>query len=193
MRVVAGKYRGIIFDTTDGLDVRPTTDRVREAMFSSLISIYGSLEDANVLDLFSGSGALSFEAISRGAKKATLFEKNRNTYKNILRNIQKFKTMDNCKVLNTDVFTSYFDSLTHGEVYDIVFCDPPYKMPALQILELLKNLKKLSRLSNRAIIIYEHSSKQPFEDIVKDFEEQGFVLKRSKKYGQIACEYLALK
>lgn len=79
MKIVAGKYKGLNFDTVNGKNVRPTTNMMREALFSSLYSVYGNLKNANVLDCFCGSGALSFESLSRGANYSYLFEKDYHT------------------------------------------------------------------------------------------------------------------
>lgn len=162
MRIVAGKYRGLVIDAPKGKDVRPTTDRVREAMFSSLISLYGTLEEARVLDVFAGSGALSAEALSRGAGYAVLCEKDKKTCKNIEEQFCKFKDNPGFRILNFDVFNVNLEQCFCGQKFDIVFLDPPYKFLPEQVLELMINLKKANVLATGALIIYEHSKDNNF-------------------------------
>lgn len=193
MRIISGKYKSRIINAPRGLDVRPTTDRVREAMFSSLISIYGNLDNACVLDAFAGSGALGFESISRGAKKLFSFENNKKTYENLLNNFKSLNENDaKVKIIYGDVTKYKFDFLCNGVKFDILFFDPPYDNSPIVVLEILKELKS-SNLNKNAVVVYEHSAANNFEEFKKNFESENFVLKNAKIYGEIAVEFLIYK
>lgn len=194
MRIIAGKYGGRIIKVPKGLEVRPTTDRVREAMFSSIVSLCGSLDGLNVLDAFAGSGALGFEAISRGAKTLTSFENNKKTYENLVENFQSFKDSDAvCNLLFTDVKKCQFEHVLKGVKFDLLFFDPPYANLASEVLDILKALKKVDAINDGSIIVYEHASKDSFETYVELFAMEEFSLVNSKTYNEIAIEYLRFK
>lgn len=189
MRIISGKYRGLQIEAPKGLDVRPSTDRVREAMFSSLISLK-TLNNKIVLDAFAGSGAFAFECISRGAKFALMFEKNKKTCKTIQENMNQLKACDSVKLVVGDIYNYNFNKLDDSFVANVIFLDPPYKMCAKKILELLEMLKNNDRLEKSSIIIYEHSKADDFNIVEESFKDKGFVLLKSKVYGNTACEYL---
>lgn len=191
MRIIAGKYGGRKIDVPKGLEVRPTIDRVREAMFSSLISIYGSLDGASVLDAFAGSGALGFEAISRGAKNLISFENNKRNYENLVENYQMLKDDDsNIKLLFADVKKAKFEHVCQNIKFDLLFFDPPYENLPSDVLDILKALIKVDAISKGAVIIYEHASKDSFDAYVELFAMDGFSLVNSKEYNEVAVEYL---
>ncbi|MBT3248091.1 MAG: 16S rRNA (guanine(966)-N(2))-methyltransferase RsmD [Actinobacteria bacterium] len=147
MRVIAGTARGRRLKSPQDDSARPTTDRVREAVFNALFSL-GALEDAVVLDLFAGSGALAIEALSRGAKRAVLVEKSSRHTELINENLALCHFDDQSEVHRADAFTWLS---THQETWDLVFLDPPYDFDEWE--KLLKNVKaKLVVLeSNREI------------------------------------------
>lgn len=191
MRIIAGKYGGRKIDVPKGLEVRPTIDRVREAMFSSLISIYGSLDGASVLDAFAGSGALGFEAISRGAKNLISFENNKRNYENLVENYQMLKDDDsNIKLLFADVKKAKFEHVCQSIKFDLLFFDPPYENLPSDVLDILKALIKVDAISKGAVIIYEHASKDSFDAYVELFAMDGFSLVNSKEYNEVAVEFL---
>lgn len=191
MRIIAGKYGGRKIDVPKGLEVRPTIDRVREAMFSSLISIYGSLDGASVLDAFAGSGALGFEAISRGAKNLISFENNKRNYEYLVENYQMIKDDDsNIKLLFSDVKKAKFEHVCQNIKFDLLFFDPPYENLPSDVLDILKALVKVEAISNGAVIVYEHASKDSFDAYVELFAMDGFSLVNSKEYNEVAVEYL---
>ena len=193
LRIISGKYKGRIFEAPKGLDVRPTTDRVREAMFSSAISIFGPLDNACVLDAFAGSGALGFESISRGATHLVSFENNKKTYDNLLKNFQLFKDENtDVKILFADVKNTNFEYVCKNK-FDILFFDPPYKNEASEVVEILRKLKEGNLINNEALLVYEHSAKIKSEDLEKIFDKENFELKNAKIYGDIAVEYLIFK
>ncbi|MFL6766272.1 MAG: 16S rRNA (guanine(966)-N(2))-methyltransferase RsmD [Sphingomicrobium sp.] len=119
MRIIAGKWRGRPLEAPPGLATRPTADRVREALFSMLTSRLGSFEDLRVADLFAGSGALGFEALSRGAASATFVESDPNAAAIIRRNADKLGA-------RVQVWGGSALALPHSEPFDLIFADPPY-------------------------------------------------------------------
>lgn len=193
MRIIAGKYRGRTVDVPKGLEVRPTTDRVREAMFSSLTSLGVNFEDAIVLDAFAGSGALGFEAVSRGAKKLVSFENNKKNFENLSRNFQIFKedTAD-IKLLFSDVKKTNFSYVGNVDGFNLLFFDPPYANKADEVLDILKALVKAQKISNNAMVVYEHASKDSFDAYVELFALESFELVNAKVYNDISVEYLRM-
>lgn len=121
MRVITGKARGVVLKTTEGLHIRPTTDRIKEAVFSS---IHFDVPGAMVLDLFSGSGQMGIEALSRDAKKCVFVDDTRNSSLVQIENLKKAKLFADAKVLTMDA-KSYL--MTTKDNFDIIFMDPPYK------------------------------------------------------------------
>jgi 16S rRNA (guanine966-N2)-methyltransferase len=124
MRIIAGQWRGRRLNVPPGRDVRPTSDRVREALFS----ILGPIEGAAVLDLFAGSGALALEALSRGAGRATLVERAPAALKAIAANLQALGAQ--ADVRDRDVRAFVRDASAASGPYDLVFLDPPYREAA---------------------------------------------------------------
>ncbi len=193
MRIIAGKYRGRTIDVPKGLEVRPTTDRVREAMFSSLTSLNVNFEDAIVLDAFAGSGALGFEAVSRGAKYLVSYENNKKNYENLVKNYQMFKDSDSSiKLMFADVKKTNFNIVCKDEKFNLLFFDPPYANKANEVLEILKALVRANCIDTGATIVYEHSTKDSFEPYVELFALESFNLVNSKVYNDISVEYLTL-
>lgn len=131
MRVVAGTAGGLRLVTPPGRDVRPTTDRVREALFGALGSL-GAVEGATVLDLFAGSGALGIEALSRGAAGATFVDRSPAALDAVRRNLAHTRTADRAVVVRSDALAHLAGLARGGDAPggapppDLVLCDPPY-------------------------------------------------------------------
>ena len=121
MRVIAGRLRGSILRAPPGRDTRPTSDRVREAVFSILATV----EDARVLDLFAGSGALAIEALSRGAATATLIDTSAGAIAAIRRNLEALGV--DAEVRKIPAMTFLERARAAARLYDLVFVDPPYR------------------------------------------------------------------
>ena len=131
MRVITGKARGAKLISPQGQDTRPTTDRVKEAMFSI---IQFELEGARVLDLYAGSGQLGIEALSRGAKSCVFIDSSRTNVELIKSNLSKTGLAQQARVAVMDVVS--FLKNTH-DVFDIILLDPPYAMEGLaEVLDL---------------------------------------------------------
>ena len=119
MRIIAGQWRGRLLEAPPGSATRPTADRVRETLFSMLASRLGTFEDLRVADLFAGSGALGFEAISRGAAQATFVENDAKAAAIIRRNAEKLSA-------SMQILASSALALPRAGPFDLVFADPPY-------------------------------------------------------------------
>jgi 16S rRNA (guanine966-N2)-methyltransferase len=133
MRVVAGSARGRPLTAPEGARTRPTSDRVREAVFNALFSLDDAVDGARVLDLFAGSGALGIEALSRGASSATFVEQARPAVAAIEHNIGHTGVEDRATIVRSDVLD--WLARSPGQ-YDVVLCDPPYDFadwPALLV------------------------------------------------------------
>lgn len=132
MRVITGSARGRVLKTLQGDDVRPTTDRVKEAVFSI---IQFEIEGRRVLDLFAGSGQLGIEALSRGAQSVAFVDISKDSVSTVKYNLEHTRLSENARVFQTDALS--FLKLG-SEVFDIVFLDPPYNSGLLEkALELL--------------------------------------------------------
>jgi 16S rRNA (guanine966-N2)-methyltransferase len=121
MRIIAGEWRGRVIEAPPGQATRPTTDRVRETLFSMLASRIGSFEDLRIADLFAGSGALGLEALSRGAAHATFVENDAKASAIIRRNADKLGALDRVQILGGSAL-----ALPRAESFDLIFADPPY-------------------------------------------------------------------
>lgn len=149
MRIITGTARGMNLETLEGESTRPTTDRVKESMFSM---IQFEIEGRRVLDLFAGSGQLALEALSRGAAKATLIDENRAATDIIMANAKKAKLFDRCRISAAD-YASFIRGVAGKEQYDIVFLDPPYASGLLP--EALRKLSDAGLFAPGAIVVCE--------------------------------------
>ena len=121
MRIIAGKWRGRPIESPAGVSTRPTADRVRETLFSMLASRLGSFDELRVADLFAGSGALGFEALSRGAASVTFVEKDLKATGAIRRNAEKLGASAQMQIINGSAL-----ALPPSAPFDLIFADPPY-------------------------------------------------------------------
>ena len=170
MRVIAGTARSLPLKTPEGMDTRPTTDRIKETLFNMLqTKIGGSV----FVDMFSGSGGIGIEALSRGANKAYFIEYDKKALACIKDNLNFTKFNDRAMVINADA-CSAVDRIT--EEADIIFMDPPYESGLdVAVLRLLKNA---SCVTEDTLIIVEASLKRD----VSEFEKCGFEVSKEKKY-----------
>lgn len=171
MRVVAGEARGRRLEAPDTADTRPTSDRVREAIFNSLASM-DALDDAKVLDLFAGSGALGIEALSRYAAHCTFIERARPALDAIRANLEVTGLSDRADVVVADAMTF----VTRGSAgdFDLVLADPPYDFS--QWAELLNGITS-------ALVVAE--SNRPVAP------PEGWKAVREKRYGKTWVTFLA--
>ena len=180
MRIIAGSARGSTFDAPQGRDTRPTLDRVRENVFNILQM---KVRDAKVLDLFSGSGAMAFEALSRGAKAAVLVDIDRAANQVQQRNAVKLRMQDRCVILHMDWQQAVNRLAAQGETFGVFFLDPPYMMHDMNpVMNALRPL-----MNEDAIILLEHEAK------VFPSTPDGFELYDSRKYGIAGVSFFRLR
>ena len=171
MRVISGFLKGKKLKTLDSYAVRPTTDKVKESLFNIIqFEIY----DKVFLDLFSGSGQVGIEALSRGAKKAFFVDKSHNSLRVIKYNLKNTDLLKSATVINSDSIN--FLNKTNDK-FDIAFLDPPYKTGALQ-----KALNCIFKVMNEdGIIVCENPINEPLPEILIG----SFYIKKIYKYGKI--------
>lgn len=187
MRIVGGEWRGRRIEEPRGRDVtRPTTDRVREAMASMILSALDvDMEDARVLDAFGGSGALGIEMLSRGAAHLTVFDIDRGAAKLIHRNLDALSCdRSRYRVVTGDCLASAQRGRVFGGPFDLVLLDPPYAFGAEPVEQLLGDLARNGMLAPRAIAIFEHAAADA------GAKPQGFTVEREKRYGITAVDLL---
>lgn len=172
MRVIAGKARRIQLKTIEGVQTRPTTDRIKETLFNMIAH---GLCDATFLDLFAGSGAIGIEALSRGAAKAVFVEKNPKAVSCIKENLNRTNLESEAEIMVTDVITA-LRRLDRQKKFDYIFMDPPYNN--LLEKDVLNFLANSDLLSEDALIIIEASLETDFSYL----EEMGFSLIKRKEY-----------
>ena len=172
MRVITGKARGIQLKTPEGMQTRPTADRVKEALFSI---VHFDIPGAAVLDLFGGTGQLGNEALSRGAKSAVFVDAREDACRLIRENLKRTKLESDARVVRSD----YLDYLSRSrEQFDIILLDPPYAEVFLE--NALKRITEIDILRSGGIIVAErHLGKE----LPWDFE--GYERSRDYKYGKI--------
>lgn len=151
-RIVAGHWRGRPL-TVPRTGVRPTSDRVREAVFSRLDHLLVSWEVRTVLDLYAGSGALGLEALSRGAAHATFVDRDRGAAASIRLNAASLGAADRSRVIASSVLTVL--GRTQEATFDIVFADPPYDAVAAEIPNVLTELVAGGWLASDAVVVIE--------------------------------------
>lgn len=172
MRIISGKARGTKLNTLEGEQTRPTLDRVKESIFNI---IQNELEETTFVDLFSGSGAIGLEAISRGAKKAILCDKSKEAIEIIKSNAEKTHFQEKTEIINTD-FEKCLKNIK--EKVDIIYIDPPYKTD--YILKSLEILEKSEIIKKETKIILETDNE---ERILKQIENLKFEIIDKRKYG----------
>ena len=166
MRIIAGELRGRHIDAVPGDETRPTTDRVREAIASSVISnLESGFEGTRALDAFAGCGALGFEAISRGSAFCLMVDDSQRAVATIKANAKLLGIgRDSFSVVKGDAFAlARAGSIgSHSSPFDIVFLDPPYAIGYERVCELISNLEKHGLLADGALIVYQcANSAQP--------------------------------
>ena len=171
MRVITGKARGVSLKTPEGMQTRPTTDRVKEAMFSI---IHFDVPGAKVLDLFGGTGQLGIEALSRGAESAVFVDSREESCKLIRENLTRTKLQPQGKVVRAD-YLEYIHRCR--EKFDIILLDPPYAEVFLE--NALKTIVEIDILQSGGIIVAE----RPVEKELP-FEFAGYPRSKDYKYGK---------
>lgn len=171
MRVIAGTAKSLRLKTPDGMDTRPTTDRIKETLFNMLQPY---LPDAVFIDLYSGSGSIGIEALSRGARHAYFVENNRNALACITENLQFTKFTDRATVLKQDVLSALQG--IHEKEADVIFMDPPYDHGYER--EVLRALCDVPYATDRTLIVMEASLESDFSYL----GQMGYELTKDKRY-----------
>jgi 16S rRNA (guanine966-N2)-methyltransferase len=184
MRIIAGSAKGRKLISPDGTGSRPTSDRAREALFSSLESEYGNLQGLRFLDLFAGSGAVSAEAISRGAKVCIAVESDRNALAIARENIEMAKlhaTAEEVLVIDSDVESF---AARPSSPFDVIFMDPPYLSSDESLQQILIRMRESGFLARETLVVIERASAS------KSFPWPAFMRAvKERKYGNAAIYY----
>ncbi len=167
MRIISGKYRGKVLKTFSGQDIRPTSDRAKEALFNILNQ---KVVNGEVLDLFCGTGSIGVECISRGAKKVVFVDNSPESIAITKANVSSIRESGEIVLASADRFLSNYKA-----PFDIIFLDPPYKYDNAKLL--FEKIYENKLLKDDGIIIYEHKSDRVSE------EYDNFNLYSTRKYG----------
>ena len=183
LRVIAGIARGHKLKTPGGMSTRPTTDRVKESLFGILTPW---IVDAEVLDLFAGTGSLGIEALSRGAEKAVFVDKSRVCCDIVRENLGHTKLADSAEVIPGEAQAVLNRLAGSGRSFDIVFLDPPYHRDILP--GILEALDRLSLVKQEGIVVTEHDAGDPLP------EETGSLARTdTRKYGDTVLSFYRRK
>lgn len=186
MRIIGGALSGRRFEVPIREGTRPTSERVREAL-SSALQARGAFEDARVLDLFAGTGALAFEALSRGAAHAVLVERDRRAAEALRRSATTLGLAEQTRIVARDAFQpKSLAQVAAAGPFDLVFLDPPYAM-APRLGKLLDPLR--SALTPGAWIVVEHDA----QGLPIDPAALGLSSQASYRYGATAIELLTVQ
>lgn len=160
MRIVAGTHKNRTIVTPKGLETRPTSERLREALFN-ICQTY--IADARFLDLFAGSGAMGMEALSRGASQATFIDDSKESIKCIKMNVEKLQMQDHARILIGDVFLMMEKLVKLGNQFDIIYADPPYSKgePNSYSQRVLDFIENSPLLAPSGVLFLEESSAFP--------------------------------
>ena len=173
MRVIAGSARRLPLETVDGMNTRPTTDRIKETLFNMLQM---EVENSYFLDLYSGSGAIGIEALSRGAKMAVFVESDQAALNCLRHNLQFTKLADRARVMGQTVSTAIELLAREKKKFDIVFMDPPYQKELT--LKTLLQLSDTCLVGQDTIVIAEAAIETDFSQAVS----MGYEIIREKRY-----------
>lgn len=181
MRVIAGSARRLQLKTPDGMETRPTTDRVKESLFNMLNP---DVCGCSFLDLFSGSGAIGIEALSRGAEKAVFVDNSIICTDIIKENLKFTRLEENAEVIYGDVIDTINELGRKNAVFDIIFMDPPYAGGFYE--PVLKSIAKAGILSENGYLVAESAKKYDFPLV------NSFKINRERKCGPAVMTFLYL-
>ncbi len=178
MRIIAGDMRGRQLKAVEGIHTRPTSDKVKGAIFNVLGD---KVLNSRVLDLFAGTGNLAIEALSRGSCEAVLVEKNYDAYQIIRKNLEQLGVSQKSKLLLMDAFK--FIHRYPDEVFNLIFLDPPYHQEL--ILKVLRALKQYTFLAPEGVIVAETAKDEELPGDLYPFE-----IRKTGEYGDTKIWYL---
>lgn len=180
MRVISGSARGTVLHSIEDIKTRPTLDRVKESLFNI---IQNDIEDSTVLDLFSGSGAIGLEFLSRGAKRAVLCDSSKDAIKIIKQNVQKTHFEEKVEVYNME-FTKLVERL-QNQKFDIIYIDPPYATDFIKIS--LEKIIEYELVNENTKIIVETDDETR---ILNQIEKMDVEITDKRKYGRATIIFL---
>lgn len=179
MRIISGIRRGHKLIEFSGDDIRPTTDRVKESIFNVIQSY---IADAEILDMFCGSGALSFEALSRGAKHAVCLDTDKRSVEVIKKNAENLNFADKCEIINISCF-DYTEKADRK--FDVIFLDPPYNKGFIE--PALRKIAERGLLTDNGIAVLESDNTDYHGEI------DGLKIIKQKKYGRTYITIYTIK
>lgn len=183
MRIIGGSARGTKLRTFTGRDIRPTPDRVREALFSMLFSRLGTFEGKNVADLFAGTGALALECLSRGARRAWLVDTGEQSNRIIEANLHACHFRERATLIRSDLPRGLSRLVEHAP-FDLIFLDPPYGKELCSVV--LKEISKLGLLSRAGLAVAETAAVDPMPERVDQLQRTLF-----RRFGSTAIHFFA--
>lgn len=183
MRIVGGKWGGRSFRAPKGRETRPTADRVREAVFSAIYSRIGDLSGRTVLDLFAGSGALGLEALSRGAARCVFVDSDRDAIATIRKNLEDLGVDSGAAVVVHGPAMQFGMRHTLGQPASLLLMDPPYRIDASEVCQLLEVLAARGFLEHGALVVYEHAAE------TEAIWPEGFAGTSVRRYGDTAVSF----
>ncbi|MFH1797882.1 MAG: 16S rRNA (guanine(966)-N(2))-methyltransferase RsmD [Candidatus Omnitrophota bacterium] len=175
MRIISGKFKSRKIKFPIKSESRPTKDRIRESVFNIIAD---KLDDADVLDIFAGSGAYGFEALSRGAKKVVFVEKDRETGYILSENSRSLGVGESIKIIKIDAFKAIELLASSTEKFDIIFSDPPYDRDMAKKTLIMVN--RYDILEHSGLLVVEHSKREALPKVEGDVS-----IFKQKTYGNI--------
>lgn len=180
IRIIAGQFKGRKIPTFPGRGIRPTSQRAREALFSILGD---RIQEATMVDLFAGTGAVGLEALSRGAAKVLFVEQNPQAGASIQHMLSLFKISSSSRIIIEDVSLAIQNSILVGwRPFDVIFMDPPYRLPNIQ--QLIRQMEDADLIAPTGRIVYEHFHKMTPPLAIGDW-----TLLRTTRYGNTAFTF----
>jgi 16S rRNA (guanine(966)-N(2))-methyltransferase RsmD len=183
VRIISGSLKGKSLVRLSGDEIRPTPDRVREAVFSILISRLGSLAGLRVLDLYAGSGAMAIEALSRGAASALLVDRSKESLRVIEANIRACRLSERIEAVHGDAL-ELLPRLSLRPGFELIFLDPPYGQGLIE--RTLQGLVEFDRLARTGVVCAETGRSEIVPDRCGDLVRIDF-----RKYGSTAIHFYA--
>lgn len=175
MRIISGEKKGTRLFSLKKRKIRPTSDKVKGAIFNVLVSV----EDKKILDLFAGSGALGIEALSRGAKEAVFVDSSFTSLDLIRKNLEKLGFKDKSRLIKKNVLR-FLKGETEGK-FDLILADPPYGKGLCQ--KVLEILSEKEILNPDGVLVIEHHKKEKIEKL------ENFILLQERKYGDTLVSF----
>lgn len=185
MRIITGTRKGVRLETLEGENTRPTTEKIKEAVFSA---IQFDIEGCRVLDLFAGSGQMGLEALSRGAQSCMFVDSAREAMDIVKKNAQKARFFDESRFLVSD-YRNYVRKAGGRDRYDLVFIDPPYADNCVG--DALERILRADIANPRCIFVCESGQENIFEG--KEELAERFDVRKSAVYGRVCINILTLK